>query len=98
MRPHQQDEATQKATELVEERARLAQERTILAHTRTGFASFLFGTAIIGLFTSVKTEVVGRGFILTGVLFLNTGARSYLSSNRRIRHPLEEVEHSVWGF
>ena len=95
MRPHQQDEATERATELAEERTRLAQERTILAHIRTGFASFLFGTAIIGLFTSVETEVVGGVFILIGVLFLITGARSYVLSNRRIRHLIEEVEHSV---
>ena len=81
--------------ELAEERTRLARERTILAHIRTGFASFLFGTAIIGLFTTIETEVVGGAFILVGVAFLITGWRSFALSNRRTRHLLREVGNSV---
>lgn len=40
-----------------------------------------FGTAIIGLFTSVETEVVGGMFILIEILFPTTGARSSVLRN-----------------
>lgn len=42
-----------------EEQTRLARERTILSHIRTGFASFLFGTAIYGLFGQLSTTILG---------------------------------------
>ena len=77
---------------LAEERTRLAWERTTLAHIRTGFASFLFGTALLGLFRHPAVLAVGAAFVVVGVAFLATGWRSYVLSNRRTRHLLEEVE------
>lgn len=91
-------EATESHTNsLAEERTRLARERTILAHLRTGFASFLFGTAIIGLFPTLGTETIGGLFILIGAAFILTGWRSYVMSNRRTRHLLREVEQAFNG-
>jgi len=83
------DEKT--GTSLAEERTRLARERTILAHIRTGFASFLFGVAILGLFSG-PASMTGVVFLFVGVLFLVTGWLSYIRSNRRIRAALEEIE------
>ena len=90
----QDGDDTDHVTRLAEERTRLARERTILAHIRTGFASFLFGTAVIGLFQSRELRIVGGLFILVGVAFLVTGWRSYVLSNRRTRTLLREVENS----
>jgi len=82
--------------ELAQERTRLARERTILAHIRTGFAAFIFGTAILSLFKGgVLSEVLGWSFIVLGAAFVVTGWRSYVLSNRRTRHLLQEVEESV---
>ncbi|MFB6155431.1 MAG: DUF202 domain-containing protein [Haloferacaceae archaeon] len=89
------DDRTDHTEELAEERTRLARERTILAHIRTGFASFLFGVSLIGLFATVEAEAVGALFILVGAVFLVTGGRSYVMSNRRTRHLLREVENSI---
>lgn len=89
------DEVEGRRTRLAEERTRLARERTTLAHIRTGFASFLFGTAVLGLFTTIETDLLGGVFVLIGVVFLVTGWRSYVLSNRRTRHLLREVEQSV---
>lgn len=77
---------------LAEEQTRLARERTILSHIRTGFASFLFGTAIYGLFGQVATTTLGAFFVLVGATFLVTGWLSYIRSNRRTQKFLEEVE------
>lgn len=79
-------------TQLAEEQTRLARERTILSHIRTGFASFLFGTAIFGLFGDLATSVVGGMFVLVGAVFLATGWISYVRSNRRTREVLDELE------
>lgn len=78
--------------ELAEERTRLARERTTLAHIRTGFASFLFGVAVFTLFSHPVAQWGGGAFVLVGVLFLISGWRSYVMSNRRTRHLLAEVE------
>lgn len=83
---------------LAEERTRLARERTILAHIRTGFASFLFGAGVLGLFNNVFTEVLGGAFILLGVLFLLTGFRSYVKSNRRTKQLLAGIEEPFRRF
>ena len=77
---------------LAEERTRLARERTTLAHVRTGFASFLFGTALLGLFQHPAVLAVGGMFVVVGVVFLATGWRSYALSNRRTRRLVEAVE------
>ncbi len=66
-----------------EERTRLAQERAKLARERTGFASFLFGTALLGLFDGGLYEYIAIAFILMGAIFLVTGLLSYLPSTRR---------------
>lgn len=79
-------------TNLAEEQTRLARERTILAHIRTGFASFLFGTAVFGLFGDLLTNFVGGVFIAVGIVFLVTGWVSYVQSNRRASQLLEEFE------
>jgi len=92
-----QDSTESHTNTLAEERTRLARERTILAHLRTGFASFLFGTALIGLFPTVGTETVGGLFILIGAAFIVTGWRSYVMSNRRTRDLLREVENAFNG-
>ncbi|MFB6125410.1 MAG: DUF202 domain-containing protein [Halanaeroarchaeum sp.] len=80
---------------LAEERTRLARERTTLAHIRTGFASFLFGTAVLGLFGTLEAALVCGLFILVGVVFLATGWRPYVLSNRRTRSFVRDVEESV---
>ncbi|MFB6170471.1 MAG: DUF202 domain-containing protein [Haloarculaceae archaeon] len=77
---------------LAEERTRLARERTTLSHIRTGFASFLFGTAVFGLFGSLTTNLLGSAFVAVGVVFLVTGWLSYIRSNRRVRELLDEFE------
>ncbi|MGB9950890.1 DUF202 domain-containing protein (plasmid) [Haloarcula marismortui] len=77
---------------LAEEQTRLARERTILSHIRTGFASFLFGIAIFGLFGDLISNLVGGLFILIGTVFLMTGGISYMRSNRRTRKLIEEFE------
>lgn len=82
-------------TDLAREEMRLARERTILAHIRTGFASFLFGTAIFGLFGELLTNLAGALFITVGIVFLVTGWLSYVQSNRRTRHLLKEFEQSL---
>ncbi|WP_313692332.1 DUF202 domain-containing protein [Halorarum halobium] len=67
--------------ELARERTPLARERTILAHIRTGFASFLFGAVLLGLF-GATVSFVGGGFILIGVvLFLRVGSRMCVVTN-----------------
>lgn len=70
---------------LAEERTRLAQERTVLAHIRTGFASFLFGTAVLGLFSTGPTQYAGYAFIGLGLAFLITSMVSYFQSKERAR-------------
>lgn len=75
---------------LAEERTALAQERTVLAHVRTGFAAFIFGTAIIGLFSGMP-RLVGWFFIVVGGAFIGTSGLSYLLSKRRTRKLLR------WG-
>lgn len=82
-------------TNLAHEEMRLARERTILAHIRTGFASFLFGIAIYGLFGDLLTNIVGGVFVTVGVVFLVTGWLSYAQSNRRARRLLDEFEQSL---
>ncbi|MFB6164358.1 MAG: DUF202 domain-containing protein [Haloarculaceae archaeon] len=84
-----------RAIELAEERTRLARERTTLSHIRTGFASFLFGTALVGLFGAVEAKVLGAAFVLAGVAFLATGWLSYVRSSRRVRTVIREVERTV---
>lgn len=86
------DDRTAHEARLAEERTRLARERTILAHIRTGFASLLFGTGIFGLFGTVVSDVLGGLFVFLGVLFLATGWLSYVRSNRRVQHLVEEAE------
>lgn len=73
---------------LAEERTALAQERTVLAHIRTGFAAFIFGTAIIGLFTGLP-RLAGWFFILIGAAFIGTSGLSYVLSRRRTRRLLQ---------
>lgn len=73
---------------LAEERTALAQERTVLAHVRTGFAAFIFGTAIIGLFTGIP-RLVGWFFIVVGAVFIGTSGLSYALSRRRTRQLLQ---------
>ncbi|WP_276259082.1 DUF202 domain-containing protein [Haloglomus litoreum] len=79
-------------TNLAEEQTRLARERTILSHIRTGFASFLFGVAIFGLFGDLPSNLAGGFFVLVGLVFLVTGWVSYVRSNRRTRELIEEFE------
>lgn len=73
---------------LAEERNRLAQERTVLAHIRTGFAAFLFGTALIGLFSGLP-RLAGWFFIFVGAGFIGTSGLSYALSRRRTRPLLQ---------
>lgn len=79
-------------TNLAEEQTRLARERTTLSHIRTGFASFLFGTAIFGLFGDLVSNLAGGFFVVVGLLFLVTGWLSYVRSNRRTRALIDEFE------
>lgn len=73
---------------LAEERNRLARERTVLAHIRTGFAAFIFGTALIGLFSGLP-RLAGWFFILVGAVFIGTSGLSYALSRRRTRTLLQ---------
>jgi len=77
---------------LAEEQNRLARERTILAHIRTGFASFLFGVALFGLFDGIVASAVAAFFVLAGAGFLATGWWSYARSDERARAVLAEME------
>ncbi|WP_227356329.1 DUF202 domain-containing protein [Haladaptatus salinisoli] len=89
---------TEHTLKLAEERRKLARERTILAHIRTGFASFIFGTTVIGFFENLTSDLAGGLFIFVGVAFLVTGWKSYAESNRRTRELLEEAEQSFHRF
>ncbi|WP_224448008.1 DUF202 domain-containing protein [Haloprofundus salilacus] len=89
------DDASASATshrDLAVERTRLARERTTLAHVRTGFSSFLFGVALYRLFVGDATDTLGLLFVGIGMFFLVTGGASYLSSRRRLRRVLSELE------
>ncbi len=84
------------AAALARERTRLARERTTLAHVRTGFASFIFGVALIRLFNDRLTQIIGVVFIGIGALFVVTGGYSYLKSRRRVEELLvDEIESLV---
>lgn len=77
---------------LAEERTRLARERTILAHTRTGFSSFLFGVALLGLFSGLP-RLFGYPFLAVGGGFIVSGSLSYLRSSHRTAEILARAEH-----
>lgn len=82
---------------LAQERTVLAQERTVLAHIRTGFASFLFGAALHGLFDTQLTVFAAWFFIAVGALFLAMSGRSYLLSRKRTRKLVTWRPGSITG-
>lgn len=89
MRSMVEDDAPgDKQLALARERTKLARERTVLAYIRTGFASFLFGAALLGLFSSALSRYVAGFFIVIGVLFLATSGLSFVLSRRRTRRLL----------
>ena len=62
------------------ERTRLAWTRTILSYVRTGFASFIFGIALIRLFAGRLIDYVGITFLVVGVLFVLGGIYLFVTS------------------
>lgn len=78
-------------TRLAEERTELARERTVLAHIRTGFASFLFGIGLLGLFDTAVSRYFAVLFIAVGVVFLITSLVTYVRSRRRLKISLARL-------
>lgn len=74
-----------KADKLSMERTFLSSERTLLAYIRTAFASFLFGIALLQLFSNNLSEILGFIFLAIGVIFVIIGVISYPLRNKRIR-------------
>ncbi|MCO8244324.1 MULTISPECIES: DUF202 domain-containing protein [unclassified Haladaptatus] len=65
---------------VADERTRLAWTRTILSYVRTGFASFIFGIALIRLFAGRLIDYVGITFLVVGVLFVLGGLYLFVTS------------------
>jgi len=80
---------------LAKERTRLSRQRTTLAYIRTGFASFLFGAAIIGLFPA--SRLLGALFIAGGVVALAIGGVAHPLSLRRVGRAIIHVERDFEG-
>lgn len=69
-----------KSRVVTDERTRLAWTRTILSYVRTGFASFIFGIALIRLFAGRLTDYAGVAFLVIGVLFVLGGLYLFVTS------------------
>jgi putative membrane protein len=84
------------------DRTILSNERTLLAYSRTALAQIIIGGSALKFFDSAALVIVGWLFLLSGVITMLIGWRSYRHTDQLLRvalesqtgegeHPLEEI-------